>query len=106
MTDDDGGGNLYENHSKLCLIYNQKSRCVEKKSLDISQTQTRTRIYDLIEKSHQSDKNISESLLDTIKCDYTIVPCIYLFTVDVNILNTSLYTVVCILRLVNLLIAI
>ena len=36
--DDDGGGNLYDNHSKLCLIYNQKSRCVEKKSVDISHT--------------------------------------------------------------------
>ena len=86
MTDDDRRGNPYENHSKLCLIYNQKSRCVEKKSLDISHTQTRTRIYDLIEKSHQSDKNISESLSDTIECKYTIVP------ISTCFLYSGLYT--------------
>ena len=80
MTDDDRGGNLYENHSKLCLIYNQKSRCVEKKSLDISHTQTRTRIYDLIEKSHQSDKNISESLSDTIECKYITISTCFLYS--------------------------
>ena len=77
MTDDDGGGNLYENHSKLCLIYNQKSRCVEKKSVDISHTHMHTRIYDLIEKSHQSGKNISESILNNIECKQELVQCIY-----------------------------
>ena len=76
MTDDDGGGNLYENHSKLCLIYNQKSRCEEKKCVDFH-THMHTRIYDLIEKSHQSSKNISESILNNIKCKQELVQCIY-----------------------------
>ena len=57
--------------------------------LDISHRQTRTRIYDLIEKSHQSDKNISESLSDTIECKYTIV---LLLTISTCFLYSGLYT--------------
>ena len=73
MTDDDGGGNLYENHSKLCLIYNQKSRCVEKKSIDISHTHAYENLWSDRKITPIKQKYISESILNNIECMQELV---------------------------------